>query len=399
MSQRMKKEYRTILRASLREGLLHVGFADGGDVAVRLSRLVPGYKSGSIGDVQAHASHVSIMIDGKDCEIAWSTIRRATDRKFDQRFAKAASEERYLVGVRLAELRRNRGLTARSVADIAGISPQSLSRIEHGRHDLVLSTLEKILAAIGSSMQEFVEATAGGDNLSEKDPPAVTGLEADANSIANRRSPWLDESTGAWIPTQSDFVYWSSLLSLSTELRQSIQQADIVLVPQPGFGDYTGPLFPVRTEELFRHLRQNVPAGLKVELAVEDADYKELALHADIVRIATVLVKWLTAPLAIDLIKDYLKGHLGKRFKSAEVRFTMIVDQSDGRNKKAGQISYEGPADTFESLLKHALDSLGTTHTKNHVAMAGDQPDAKNDTHRNREVSHVRKGTTKRSDA
>ena len=143
--------------------------------------------------------------------------------------------------------------------------------------------------------------------------------------------------------TDSDFCYWSSLTSINSELRESIRRADLVLVPQPGFGDYEGPLFPVRTEELFQYLRANVPSDMTVELAVDDRDYKELALHSEIIILASILVKKLGAPVAISLIKDYLAKRLGKRFKKADVRFTMIVDSRDGVNRKTAQISYEGP--------------------------------------------------------
>jgi tetratricopeptide (TPR) repeat protein/DNA-binding Xre family transcriptional regulator len=99
------------------------------------------------------------------CEISWSAIRRAMDREFEKFFVDAAAEDRYTAGVRLAELRRKKGLTARKVAKAAGISPQSLSRIERGHHDIVLSTLERILRAIGCSMQEFVQESSGLDKI------------------------------------------------------------------------------------------------------------------------------------------------------------------------------------------------------------------------------------------
>jgi hypothetical protein len=208
----------------------------------------------------------------------------------------------------------------------------------------------------------------------------------------------LVKGTCTYTQTESDFSYWSSLPSLPIELRESIRQADIVIVPQPGFGDYTGPLFPVKTEELFRHLRDNVPAGMKVELGVEDADYRELALHSEIVIIATILAKWLGAPLAVGLIKDYLMKRLGKRFKTAEVRFTMIVDHSEGGNKKTGQISYEGPAQTFETSLKDALKSFGAPPAKKEIAPSESQAGSQNDTHRNRKISDAGKRKAKRSD-
>jgi hypothetical protein len=37
----------------------------------------------------------------------------------------------------------------------AGIHPQSLSRIEHGQHDVVFTTLRRVLAAMGCSLRDL----------------------------------------------------------------------------------------------------------------------------------------------------------------------------------------------------------------------------------------------------
>lgn len=176
MTNEMKKEYRTIVRASLKGKRLRVEFGDGSGGSIPLHRLVRSEQKGdAVRAVEAHASHVTLVMDRERCEISWSAIRRAVDRQFEKQLADAEAEDRYVAGRRLAELRRKKGLTAREVAKAAGISPQSLSRIERGRHGLVLSTLEEILRAIGSSMQEFVEETIRADD--ERDQKEATATE------------------------------------------------------------------------------------------------------------------------------------------------------------------------------------------------------------------------------
>jgi transcriptional regulator with XRE-family HTH domain/transcription elongation GreA/GreB family factor len=165
VTNEIKKEYRTIVRASLKGKCLHVEFADGSGGSIPLHRFVRGeQKSYAVLAVEAHPSHVTLVMKRERREVSWSTVRRAMDRQFEKQSADAEAEDRYVAGRRLVELRRKKGLTAREVAKVAGISPQSLSRIEKGRHGLVLSTLEAILRAIGSSMQEFVEETIKADN-------------------------------------------------------------------------------------------------------------------------------------------------------------------------------------------------------------------------------------------
>ncbi len=53
--------------------------------------------------------------------------------------------------VRLAELRQIRGLSQSELAELAGVRQANISRIE-GRGDILLSTLAKIVSALGASL-------------------------------------------------------------------------------------------------------------------------------------------------------------------------------------------------------------------------------------------------------
>jgi transcriptional regulator with XRE-family HTH domain len=57
---------------------------------------------------------------------------------------------------RLKEWREQRGLTVRGLAAISGVHYVSLVRIEMGRLDPRLSTLQKLCAALGVSLSELV---------------------------------------------------------------------------------------------------------------------------------------------------------------------------------------------------------------------------------------------------
>src|SRR5882762_9142986 len=141
MINEIKKEYRTIVRASLKGKRLRVEFGDGSGGSIPLHRLVRSEQKGdAVRAVEAHPSYVTLVMNRERHEVSWSAIRRARDRQFEKQLAEAEAEDRYVAGRRLAELRREKGLTAREVAKAAGISPQSLSRIEKGRHGIVLST-------------------------------------------------------------------------------------------------------------------------------------------------------------------------------------------------------------------------------------------------------------------
>ncbi len=53
--------------------------------------------------------------------------------------------------VRLAELRQSRGLTQGQVAEKAGVKQANIARIE-GREDIKVSTLAKVVAAMGATL-------------------------------------------------------------------------------------------------------------------------------------------------------------------------------------------------------------------------------------------------------
>lgn len=59
------------------------------------------------------------------------------------------------IGSRLRELRLQKKMTMREVAELAGIAQSSLSYIEAGSNSPSIDTLEAILKALGSTMADF----------------------------------------------------------------------------------------------------------------------------------------------------------------------------------------------------------------------------------------------------
>jgi transcriptional regulator with XRE-family HTH domain len=66
-----------------------------------------------------------------------------------------------LVGRRVRELRTSRGLSARAVAARAGITPAYLSRLENDKVSPTISTLTRVLQAIGVPVSQVFTADAG----------------------------------------------------------------------------------------------------------------------------------------------------------------------------------------------------------------------------------------------
>ena len=106
----------------------------------------------------------------------------------------------------------------------------------------------------------------------------------------------------------------TELEKLTLNTRAAVKAAGIVLVPDDGFRGYSGPVFPQGTVDFLHFLRDRIPSGTTVEIAAEDTDYTEVALHSDVVRLATLFVEYLVAPVAVGLIVNYMKDLLGSRF-------------------------------------------------------------------------------------
>jgi addiction module HigA family antidote len=243
----------------------------------------------------------------------------------------------------LDEFLKPMGLSQYRLAKEVNVPPRRINEIVHGKRAITADTALRLARFFGTTERFWLNLQTRYDLEVEKDRPG---------------GHVMDKQLCVCTETDSGFRYWSSLPSLTGEIRKAVRQADIVLVPYEGFRNYQGPVFPVGTEELFQIIREQVPTGMEVELAIEDADYKELALHSDIVTIADFLVKYLAAPVAVALITAYLKKRLGGRFSSTQVRASMIVDHSKGDTRQAMRISYEGSATAFERSVKEALTTL-----------------------------------------
>ncbi len=149
-------DYRRIVSAHVDRGTLYALFADGSYAGIEAARLMrPQDKGVRWEDTQASPREVIVPTDGEPIEISWLTLRALTDPAFDAHLVRRGDEEARRVGERLRALRKARKLDGKVVAERAGITPQSLSRIERGHHEIVFSTLRKVLAALGCTLSDL----------------------------------------------------------------------------------------------------------------------------------------------------------------------------------------------------------------------------------------------------
>jgi DNA-binding XRE family transcriptional regulator len=151
-------QYQQMASATLEGNYLVVLFEDGVSAKVPTEGLLPPGTSHPLWDkMQVNLYEITIPTSVGEREIPWTTIRLLTDSKFATYMAQVAEEQAQDVGHRLRELRQSKGLTGKEVAERAGITAQSLSRIENGHHDVVFTTLKKILTAMGATLADLAE--------------------------------------------------------------------------------------------------------------------------------------------------------------------------------------------------------------------------------------------------
>lgn len=152
-------DYQRIVSARHRAGVLIVGFADGAVVELG----VASFRDRTGMREWARVTHTEDEIvvpreADEDDEIPWDVIRSLTDPAFERHLMDFAAESAKRIGWRVSELRRERRLGRRELAERAGISPDRLAQVEAGSTDVSLPTLERIVAALDLDMDVFVVA-------------------------------------------------------------------------------------------------------------------------------------------------------------------------------------------------------------------------------------------------
>lgn len=151
-----RQEFQRMGSVNHRAGQIVVQFEDGSRVTIDAARVLPpDARSVEWSNLSYTPYEIVIPTADGEVEVPWSTIRLLTDKEYSAHLAAAAEEQARLIGLRIKELRKSRDLSSKELAERAGITPQSLSRIEHGRHDVVFTTLQRLLAAMGYTLKDL----------------------------------------------------------------------------------------------------------------------------------------------------------------------------------------------------------------------------------------------------
>ena len=149
-------EYQRFVEARGEDQTLVASFENGDEVQVDLRALLNvDHVVASWETLDVDPYELRLAVNGETIEVPWLDVRALADHQLASHLAQRAHEQALHVGHRLRILRGRRKLSAREVAERAGISAQSLSRIERGRHDVVFSTLQRLLAAMNLDLTDL----------------------------------------------------------------------------------------------------------------------------------------------------------------------------------------------------------------------------------------------------
>jgi transcriptional regulator with XRE-family HTH domain/Zn-dependent peptidase ImmA (M78 family) len=140
----------------------HVRFANGDEIDVEPTQVVRRELAAGADWAAAtvEGPEIAVPTDNGPIGISWLDLRALTDPAFSAHLAQVADEEARQVGQQIRYLREARDLSSSELARRAQITPQSLSRIELGRHDVVFSTLQRLLAAMNYTLADLAQAPA-----------------------------------------------------------------------------------------------------------------------------------------------------------------------------------------------------------------------------------------------
>lgn len=143
--------------------------------------------------------------------------------------------------------------------------------------------------------------------------------------------------------SSENFSTWINRQYIPQDLKGSLQKVNILFVPHENFRDQKIPVFAHKTEEVFHFFQEHAPAEVNVDICIADDDYKEIALHSDLIIIGSVIVSAVVLPVFVNLLSEYLKRKLFKA-PNSKIRIVLTVVDSSSNAK---QFEYEGPADSF----------------------------------------------------
>lgn len=148
--------------------------------------------------------------------------------------------------------------------------------------------------------------------------------------------------------SNENLTFWREKTYLSDVTKDLLKQADVLMVPDENFRDYPLPVFQRNTLEILDYLNET----LKVEAAINDEDFREVALNNRVHRIGKYVVNTVVFPVFIGLITCYIYDKLKHEDPKDEVELEIVVD--DGGHSKS--VKFRGTVDDLKKVKQDIVD-------------------------------------------
>jgi DNA-binding XRE family transcriptional regulator len=154
----VKNADRMMTVAAVRDGGIHVSFADGAGGAIPFAELPEIDDSSKVKAIELPNPYELVVTDsaGARHEIPWDFARHYCDPSYRPRVEAIAERGRLSLGERVREMRTVAGMTQEQLASAAGIGRVTLVRLESGEQSPRYETLVAIARALGQPVAELL---------------------------------------------------------------------------------------------------------------------------------------------------------------------------------------------------------------------------------------------------
>lgn len=147
--------------------------------------------------------------------------------------------------------------------------------------------------------------------------------------------------------TNENFSFWKARPYLNNDVRQLLDKAQVLILPEEQFRDYEIPLFPANTTEIYRFLQSK----FNIEAVINEEDFREVGLYSKSHRFGKFLVLAVVVPTFVAVLSNYISDKLKNENKDDKVEFEIII-QTDNGNCKS--IKYVGKTSDLKSVVESA---------------------------------------------
>ncbi|MEI1276781.1 hypothetical protein V6Z05_00495 [Leptospira venezuelensis] len=148
-----------------------------------------------------------------------------------------------------------------------------------------------------------------------------------------------------------DLKFWKRRDGLSEETKNIIKNANLMIVPWDFKRELAQSSFPVKTEEIFQFFKQNAEGNVEVDISENESDYRELALHGDIVWLGTFVVSSIIVPVFVNILNKYLEKRIINNTNPI-IQINVIIDPEGKADQLPKKFSYKKPYIELENYRK-----------------------------------------------